>query len=545
MASPMAVRPSKRPRRGVRAATRKSDDDAPEPDLAAAGESGKKCPSAAPMPMPPPIPRVSPARYPAFKAVHISRGDCSSGRPAVLGRDGRPVAPAGAAAAGAAAAGAAAAGAAAAQQARPGRDAGRGGGSASSPGGCAGCGLPGLPLIPSFHGRRGPHHLSPACPLFSLGGNSTRPHSQAHIQAQAHTRSLPTAVLEGLDADRAAGRSAVEAEIEAKEAAAMEALRREKKERLAEVEAAYAAARGAVLAAHLRHYVLGTGSGGARDGAREGLGPPAPSRESGGRGEPPCARCRRPLAALGGIRAVCVGSGCAAMLCGQCLEDHKADGRRSALPGGQRERKERGGATPTLTHDGSNEDEDGWNGNGGSDEGEGGARVLVEGLDRGNRGDWCSACGRVVNILCTSCYGRARRPPTAGGTARKEAKGGRRFVRCRSCEETVCPRHAREHECCVCGTGWFCNGPARRCQTEDCEDCGRKLCGQMLCSLKEGCVCGQRRENPNLDWGLTIMGEMRKMRQQQEGKVGHEDGDVTNRSENDEGRSESSLNCKP
>ena len=67
----------------------------------------------------------------------------------------------------------------------------------------------------------------------------------------------------------------------------------------------------------------------------------------------------------------------------------------------------------------------------------------------------------------------------------------------------------------------------------------------MLCSLKEGCVCGQRRENPNLDWGLTIMGEMRKMRQQQEGKVGHEDGDVTNRSESEEGRSESSLNCKP
>ena len=29
----------------------------------------------------------------------------------------------------------------------------------------------------------------------------------------------------------------------------------------------------------------------------------------------------------------------------------------------------------------------------------------------------------------------------------------------------------------------------------------------MLCALKEGCVCGKRRHDPNVDWAITIMGE--------------------------------------
>ena len=31
----------------------------------------------------------------------------------------------------------------------------------------------------------------------------------------------------------------------------------------------------------------------------------------------------------------------------------------------------------------------------------------------------------------------------------------------------------------------------------------------MLCALKEGCICGKRRHDPNVDWAITIMGEAR------------------------------------
>ena len=64
-------------------------------------------------------------------------------------------------------------------------------------------------------------------------------------------------------------------------------------------------------------------------------------------------------------------------------------------------------------------------------------------------------------------------------------------------------------DCTVCGRQPFCYGHTRKCSTEGCEDCGRELCGQMLCALKEGCICGKRRHDPNVDWAITIMGEAR------------------------------------
>ena len=35
----------------------------------------------------------------------------------------------------------------------------------------------------------------------------------------------------------------------------------------------------------------------------------------------------------------------------------------------------------------------------------------------------------------------------------------------------------------------------------------------MLCALKEGCVCGKRRHDPNVDWAITIMGEARRQQE--------------------------------
>ena len=35
----------------------------------------------------------------------------------------------------------------------------------------------------------------------------------------------------------------------------------------------------------------------------------------------------------------------------------------------------------------------------------------------------------------------------------------------------------------------------------------------MLCALKEGCICGKRRHDPNVDWAITIMGEARRQQE--------------------------------
>ena len=51
------------------------------------------------------------------------------------------------------------------------------------------------------------------------------------------------------------------------------------------------------------------------------------------------------------------------------------------------------------------------------------------------------------------------------------------------------------------------------------------MCGQMLCALKEGCICGKRRDDPNVDWAVTIMGEARKQEKLRAEAVAEEEED--------------------
>jgi len=161
---------------------------------------------------------------------------------------------------------------------------------------------------------------------------------------------------------------------------------------------------------------------------------------------PKCSQCKSPLAG-GPPAAMCTSDKCRTMLCGPCLEEHRA-------------------TAPDHS--------------------------------------WCSDCGRVVNIVCRACL---------------EHEGYNEFLRCRAanCEQYCCPSHIRMMDCAVCGPQPFCHGATRKCATVQCEGCGddgvgcgRLLCGQMLCALKEGCICGKRRDDPNVDWAITIMGEARK-----------------------------------
>ena len=161
---------------------------------------------------------------------------------------------------------------------------------------------------------------------------------------------------------------------------------------------------------------------------------------------PKCSQCKSPLAG-GPPAAMCTSDKCRTMMCGPCLEEHRA-------------------TAPDHS--------------------------------------WCSDCGRVVNIVCRACL---------------ETEDYNEFLRCRAanCEQYCCPSHIRMMDCAVCGPQPFCHGATRKCATVQCEGCGddgvgcdRLLCGQMLCALKEGCICGKRRDDPNVDWAVTIMGEARK-----------------------------------
>ena len=170
---------------------------------------------------------------------------------------------------------------------------------------------------------------------------------------------------------------------------------------------------------------------------------------------PKCTQCKSSL--IGGPpAAMCTSDKCRTMLCGTCLDEHKATAPDNS---------------------------------------------------------WCSDCGRVVNIVCRTCLrGKNGAASTSNtSTAGKNKLGSNEFLRCRSanCEQYCCPRHIRMMDCTVCGRQPFCYGHTRKCSTEGCEDCGRELCGQMLCALKEGCICGKRRHDPNVDWAITIMGEAR------------------------------------
>ena len=173
---------------------------------------------------------------------------------------------------------------------------------------------------------------------------------------------------------------------------------------------------------------------------------------------PKCTQCKSSLVG-GPPAAMCTSDKCRTMLCGTCLDEHKATAPDNS---------------------------------------------------------WCSDCGRVVNIVCRACLQGKGAASTSGTCASsaggKNKLGSNEFLRCRAanCEQYCCPRHIRMMDCTVCGRQPFCYGHTRKCSTEGCEDCGRMLCGQWLCALKEGCVCGKRRHDPNVDWAITIMGEAKK-----------------------------------
>jgi len=172
---------------------------------------------------------------------------------------------------------------------------------------------------------------------------------------------------------------------------------------------------------------------------------------------PKCSQCKSPLDG-GPPAAMCTSDKCRTMLCGPCLEEHKATAPDNS---------------------------------------------------------WCSDCGRVVNIVCRTCLQTKGSASTS--IVGKTKLGSNEFLRCRAanCEQYCCPSHIRMMDCTVCGRQPFCHGTTRKCATVQCDgcdgdDCDRQLCGQMLCALKEGCICGKRRDDPNVDWAVTIMGEARK-----------------------------------